>query len=229
MRLNRKQIVEFIEEKIIAGYLSGDEIVAATAQEYIEDAQDKHAARARGVIEKLVVTAITEKITTEHRWLGLTDCDRLNLAFVELNRLGIVACQNLGCCNDCAHTDILKIADRRAADAATICGYAFFHQRDVERVVRTGELNVSFNAYSKNYSIETNITRARAIAAIIVNVLRAHGLKASWSGSYLQRITISEMKWERRQFTFAPTPAALSAAPVVTTSDEAPDAIAAIA
>ena len=64
MRLNRKQIVEFIEEKIIAGYLSGDEIVTATAQEYIEDAQDKHAARARGVIEKLVVTAITEKITT---------------------------------------------------------------------------------------------------------------------------------------------------------------------
>lgn len=229
MRLNRKQIVEFIEEKIIAGYLSGDEIVAATAQEYIEDAQDKHAARARGVIEKLVVTAITEKITTEHRWLGLTDCDRLNLAFVELNRLGIVACQNLGCCNDCAHTDILKIADRRAADTATVCGYAFFHQRDVERVVRTGELNVSFNAYSKDYSIETNTTRARAIAAIIVNVLRAHGLKASWSGSYLQRITISEMKWERRQFTFAPTPAALSAAPVVTTSDEAPDAIAAIA
>lgn len=209
MRLNRKQIVEFIEEKIIAGYLSGDEIVAATAQEYIEDAQDKHAARARGVIEKLVVTAITEKITTEHRWLGLTDCDRLNLAFVELNRRGIVACQNLGCCNDCAHTDILKISDRRAADAATVCGYAFFHQRDVERVVRTGELNVSFNAYSKgtgdkDYSIESNITRARAIAAIIVNVLRAHGLKASWSGSYLQRITISEMKWERRQFTFAP-------------------------
>jgi hypothetical protein len=209
MRLNRKQIVEFIEEKIIAGYLSGDEIVAATAQEYIEDAQDKHAARARGVIEKLVVTAITEKITTEHRWLGLTDCDRLNLAFVELNRRGIVACQNLGCCNDCAHKDILKIADRRAADAATVCGYAFFHQRDVERVVRTGELNVSFNVYSKgtgdkDYSIETNITRARAIAAIIVNVLRAHGLKASWSGSYLQRITISEMKWERRQFTFAP-------------------------
>ena len=78
--------------------------------------------------------------------------------------------------------------------------------------MRTGELNVSFNAYSsgsqntddKNYSIETNITRARAIAAIIVNVLRAHGLKASWSGSYLQRITISEMNWERRQFTFAP-------------------------
>jgi hypothetical protein len=68
-------------------------------------------------------------------WPKVTDCDRLDAAFEELERNGIVARANFTCCSNCGRAEIGGPMQEAAARGLCVRGYAFFHQQSTERAV----------------------------------------------------------------------------------------------
>lgn len=219
-KVKRKLLTDFIELHVIEGYLGPDELVEKTIIEFQDDIARE---QLLPVAQKLVYQRIVKRYLEEINWVSPTDCERLDRAFLELNNMGILAKQNFSCCNSCGHKRIeraLKNSTKRTRSAkheveltlksqskhsmqpkrkgGEIWGYAFFHSQDTDAAVATGELNITFGAADKTSDEALDI--AIEVGKKVVEALKRNGLNTSWDESYLQRVGITGIKWQRRRF-----------------------------
>lgn len=192
MKLRRKMLTDFVELHVIEGYLGPDELVEKTILEFQDDIPRE---QLLPVAQKLVYQRIVKRYLEEINWVSPTDCERIDRAFLELNQMGIVAKQNFSCCNNCGHKRIER-AVRKAGKKAW--GYAFFHAQDTDAAVATGELNITFGAVDKQS--EQAFECALEVGKKVADALKRNGLNVDWDGSYMQRIGITGIKWQRRRF-----------------------------
>lgn len=129
--------------------------------------------------------------TEQQTWLHETDCDKLDEAFAELDRCGIVARQNFSCCQSCGHTEI-QDEILEAQDYRPIQGYVFFHQQDTEHATDNDRLYLAYGG-----AIEGEI-HALEVAQEVVATLRKAGLTVEWNGLIHKRIAV-KMTWQRRR------------------------------
>ena len=128
----------------------------------------------------------------QRTWTHETDCDKLDEAFAELDRKGIVARQNFTCCQTCGHTEIgYEIDD--ALEYRPVRGYVFFHKQDTEHVVETDRLYLAYG------SVEGKEDDSIEIGHEVVAVLRRAGLSVEWNGMIQKRICIKNIHWQRRR------------------------------
>ncbi len=196
-KVKRKLLTDFIELHVIEGYLGPDELVEKTIIEFQDDIARE---QLLPVAQKLVYQRIVKRYLEEINWVSPTDCERLDRAFIELNNMGILAKQNFSCCNSCGHKRIeraLKNSSKKGR-GKTIWGYAFFHWQDTDTAVATGELNITFGAVDKTSDEALDI--AIEVGKKVVEALKRNGLNTSWDESYLQRVGITGIKWQRRRF-----------------------------
>ncbi len=66
---------------------------------------------------------------------SVTRCDRLDAAFAELERSGIVSRANFTCCSKCGENEIGDAMAEAAEQGIAVRGYTFFHQQDIDRAV----------------------------------------------------------------------------------------------
>src|SRR5687767_8883107 len=97
------EIDERVSGDIAAAFLPEEEIVTATIESFTGTYEPE-------VIRPLVVKR-TQHFLAEHRaaervWPAVTDCDRLDRAFAELETRGIVCRQDFTCCSTCGHYEI---------------------------------------------------------------------------------------------------------------------------
>jgi uncharacterized protein DUF6891 len=142
-------------------------------------------------------TLLTDGFLARHMaeqktWTYETDCDRLDEAFSELDRHGIVARQNFTCCQTCGHTEInTEIA--KTQQHRPVRGYVFFHWQDTESAVRNGYLYLAYGSVSgKEHESEY-------VAQEVMAALRRAGLEADWNDSVRTRICIRNIEWQRRR------------------------------
>lgn len=219
-KVRRKMLTDFIELHVIEGFLGPDELVERTIIEFQDDIARE---QLLPVAQKLVYQRIVKRYLEEINWVSPTDCERLDRAFLELNQMGILAKQNFSCCNSCGHKRIERALKNNAKRTRTskheievtmkslskqstqskrkgsdIWGYAFFHAQDTDDAVATGELNITFGAVDK--TSEQALDIAIEVGQKIEEALKRNGLNTSWDGSYLQRVGITGIKWQRRRF-----------------------------
>ncbi|MBL8618009.1 MAG: hypothetical protein JNM72_20525 [Deltaproteobacteria bacterium] len=130
----------------------------------------------------------------EQAWVGPTDCDRLDAAFAALGAHGVHA-QVCG----------LTLQDAHAA-AALVCpptarGLCLVHQGDVLDALWGEGLLLAVDVAGD--AAGTPAARA-ALAALVVEQLRAHGLPATWTGDPDDRVWIRPFAWRRRRWTAPP-------------------------
>jgi hypothetical protein len=188
-------LTDFIELHVIEGFLGPDELVERTIIEFQDDIARE---QLLPVAQKLVYQRIVKRYLEEINWVSPTDCERLDRAFLELNQMGILAKQNFSCCNSCGHKRIERALKNSAKKRRDIWGYAFFHAQDTDEAVATGELNITFGAVDK--TSEQALDIAIEVGQKIEEALKRNGLNTSWDGSYLQRVGITGIKWQRRRF-----------------------------
>lgn len=125
------EVRDFVRRQVRDGFTPLDGIVAS-APEMFEDGEPE-------AIRTLAATALREELAlleTEQRgWPAETDCDRLDRAFAELERAGVVARQNFTCCQTCGHAEIGDEGDKLKAPGGRIRGYTFYHSQDTESAV----------------------------------------------------------------------------------------------
>jgi hypothetical protein len=186
-----------ISWRVSAGFDSRDSIISNAANEALIESDGE--GNMNWIYEQ--ATRLTDVTLNFHRqmeasWLHETDCDRLDEAFAELDRNGILVRQNFACCDNCAFNGIwVEIHEAEAQSPNPIIGYVFFHQQDTQDVLSNSRLDLSFGA-SRSQK-EADVKR---IGERIVTTLRRHGLTVSWNGSVHQRIRIENLNWQRRRY-----------------------------
>jgi hypothetical protein len=180
--------------RILASIAEGFDDEAAILDGVIEllsdDLDDDAAAELRAAAPAIYREAAAVHARAQAAWPAVTDCDRLDAAFDDLDRRGVVARHHWWCCQNCGHRAMPDERARAVADGRAARGYTFYHVQDTERAAEGGGLLLAYGAFD-------DPAAAGAIAAEVVDVLRAHGLAPSWSGSPAQRILLP-MQWQRR-------------------------------
>lgn len=125
-------------------------------------------------------------------WNYTTDCDRLDEAFAELDRNGIIARHDYHCCQTCGHTE-MGLLMQTAREKRTILGYVFYHRQDTESALTSDYLYLAYGASTDNPKY------AKVIAHTTVQTLKRHGLDATWNGQLSERISIDPIHWQRRR------------------------------
>lgn len=133
-------------------------------------------------VRRIVAEEWPVRFEAEKSWPAVTDCDRLDAAFAELQRSGIVARQDFTCCRNCGETEI------RAELADTDEGYVFFHAQDTERAVEGGALWLRYGAVTGP---------ATPVGQRVADALTRHGLTVDWDGDPERAIRVP-LTWQRR-------------------------------
>jgi hypothetical protein len=180
---------EYIAREVAAGFESADEIEKAAIEIYTDEApSDVVAPLARRLTKQL----IDEHLAAQADWPAVTDCDRLDWAFADLEKAGIVARQNFSCCGTCGVAEIDDEIKQRQKKGGQLFGYAFYHVQDTENAVDGGGLYLNYGA------TEDGEAAALAIGKEIVKTLNEFELKTEWNGSWDTRILV-RVDWKRRR------------------------------
>ncbi len=181
---------DFVKVQVASGYAPIDDIVDNAADVFADATLDPEAFRgaARAVAELALAAHIAEQTT----WPTMTDCDRLDAAFAELDGAGIIARQHFSCCGTCGAHEIHDEIDRAEKAGQSTRGFTFFHVQDTEQAVAGEALYLSYGATSKDRAASV------AIGHEVVDVLGRHGLSPSWNGKHAHRIALP-LTWQRRR------------------------------
>lgn len=182
-------IREFIARSVKEGFDSVHDIVES-ATHYAYEVHNRDAVRS--VIKQMTAELVAAHRSEQTEWEASTDCDRLNSAFAELNRRGIVARQNFSCCVNCGFTEIWDEVDQDEKQHPVI-GYVFYTVQSTEHVIMSGQLQMAYG------SIEEDESVLRKVANSVVAELRRAGLNAAWGGTTEHPIVVEGIVWRRRR------------------------------
>lgn len=181
-------IREYVMREVAAGFTPIEDIPDA-AMDYVSEEHDltEH----RSEVQRLVQQALDAHRDKQATWPAVTDVDRLDRAFEDLQSAGIVCRQNFTCCTNCGSSEIWDEIEQVRDEGVTVRGYAFFHMQDTDRAVEGGGLYLAYGAAAQGAD-------ASAIGHEIVASLRKHGLAPEWDGTVASRISVP-MDWMKRR------------------------------
>ncbi|WP_224250167.1 DUF6891 domain-containing protein [Hyalangium gracile] len=130
----------------------------------------------------------------EARWTEPTMNDRIDRAFEELNRQGIIALQNAGNTLSEGWTEVEAAAK---LSYELVRGATFFHGQDVERGALGGGLMLAFDAFEDDPGLRDEARLA--IAREIRDTLARHGVPTEWNGRPKARIQILPFEWRKHR------------------------------
>lgn len=186
---------DHIELQVKIGYNSREDIIASAIEMFKEDFEDNFLLRRLAL--RLTDSSLATHYIAQRTWNHVTDCDKLDEAFAELDRLGIVARQNYTCCQTCGHTEIGYELGKTSVHRQ-VRGYVFFHQGDSEQIIGTDNLYLAYGAVMPDGRGGTDEASV-AVGHEVVRVLKKHGLAVEWNGLIQKRIRIKDIHWQRRR------------------------------
>ena len=184
------ELHDFVKLQIAAGYAPIEEIVAEAVEVFVDSSVDVVAltGAAKAVAEQTLTAHLAEQAT----WPAETDCDRLDAAFDELSRGGIVARQHFSCCGTCGAHEIREEMEQAEKAGTFSRGFTFFHIQDTEHAIAGDGLYLSYGVADSDQS------GAVAIGHEVVETLDRHGLTPAWNGKLAHRIALP-LTWQRRR------------------------------
>lgn len=172
-----------IKTHVWPGCYSEDDVL-----QMIEDVLDEESDE--GLLRAAVSPEFRRKREAEKGWPVTTDCDRLDDAFAELNRGGIIALHNAGMTMSDGREDVGR--EWQARGRAGVKGYCFYHGQDVERAVEGEGLRLAFG------DLQAMAEQKKAVGEEIKACLERHGLKVDWDGNPERRLGVPKLDWKRR-------------------------------
>ncbi len=179
----------YIQRDVAAGFRSIVDI-PTFATEVLADEYDAEELRPHA--ERLTHELLQAHLQQQATWPPTTDCDRLDAAFAELEKLGIVARQDFSCCSNCGQSEIWDEMEAVGRAGIRVRGYTFYHMQNTEAAVEGGGIYLGYG------SVDEGEAAALSIAREIIKILQHHGLITQWDGTWATKILI-ELDWKRRR------------------------------
>jgi hypothetical protein len=187
-----EEVRENARRMILPGFMPLDEVHSVVAELAEDEDSPPAAERVRAIVDELWI----ERLAEQSAWQGLSDADRLEAAFTELEAAGVVARMAFTCCGSCG---VAEIGDE-VAEGAAARGFVFFHQQDAEGLAEPDPyLYLCYGAFCGPMNRDVEGRKAsEEIGRLVVRYLEAHGLQVDWDGSIAQRIRLLDLDWRRR-------------------------------
>jgi hypothetical protein len=179
----------YIAERVTEGFYTREEIVDDAA-DYANDEFER--VDLDSVIELTADELIEAHYQAQTEWTAPTDCDKLDVAFADLDAAGIVARQNFTCCQTCGHSEIQSEIEW-TQQHRPVEGYVFYHMQDTDSAREGYGLFLAYGAVDHN-----NDQAFQQVGWRIVERLKQAGLEASWDGDLNKRIFV-QVDWKRRR------------------------------
>lgn len=176
-------ILDAIRKWVWSGFYTAEEVVAFIDDILEDDANEQ-------LLRDAVAPEFTRKRQAEPGWPAVTDCDRLDQVFRELDHCGILCVHNAGYTMSDGHQD--AFAALSEAPAGKYAGYCFYHGQDVERAVDDGCLMIAFD------HVKGDVPDKLRIGLMVKEKLEHVGFALDWSERADQRICIPNFDWKRR-------------------------------
>ncbi len=191
----RASVREYAESSARQGFTSAED----TERFAVEYFADDWPARRVGPVARLETPLAYERHAADEKtWLELTDCDRLDAAFADLEKRGILARQNYTDCGRCGADEMYALMEKRAREGQEVRGYTFFHEQDTEAAAIGETLYFSYG------SIKDHPRYTKAIGREVAAALNRQGLTATWDGDVGNRVAVANIDWKKRRVTTAP-------------------------
>lgn len=174
---------EFIDREMTAGFLDPEEIVASIM---VGREDDPDFYLLTHVLEQRTEEALRWHLAQQESWPEITDCDRLDRAFSELERNGILARQHH------MSETVRKEATQRASEGQPVRGCTYYCHERTAKAIRGEGLYLNFQ------SVQGIKGSALVIAQEVVDTLQRHGLTATWDGAPYGFVRV-DMNWQRRR------------------------------
>lgn len=127
-----------LQERVNEGFWTFDDVVQRTMDLHNDLTVSKTSTA------MLLSEIWNDRAEEQKTWPTVTDCDRLDEAFIRLREAGITAQQNFACCMRCGTAEI-------GGDAPdTDRGYVFYHMQDTEAAASGHGLHLAFGTYAKD-------------------------------------------------------------------------------
>lgn len=188
LREGVEELRSIISRDIKGGYAGHGEIVD-DALEMISDEYDIEPLRPHA--QRVFDEELALHRAAEREWPAVTDYDRLDRAFANLEARGIVCRQNFTCCGTCGSAEIWDQIKEATDMGVAVRGYAFFHMQDTEGAVDGSGLYLNYGA------VEEGEQAALDVAREISGEIESSSLKVDWDGSWQKRIGV-KLDWKRR-------------------------------
>jgi hypothetical protein len=179
-------------EHVAGGFDSFDEILKVVSEIAADDLHEEAVEGLDNLAYQFVHEAWEQHFLEQSSWPTTTDCDRLDVAFGELNRAGVVARQHFSCCGTCAAAEIRNVMGELAAQGASVRGYTSYDVQSTESAARGYGIALNYGAS------EDGEAAALRIGHEVVDALSRHGLTTDWNGTWEKRITV-QLDWKRRR------------------------------
>jgi hypothetical protein len=183
----RQAIRGRIRSKVVGGFLDHESALKLAQEEVADEAT-------AGEVAALFGEVVAENEASKAAWSPVTDCDRLDAAFDDLNARGIMARHDWWCCGSCGAAAMPEERERVEGlqPEQAVRGYTFYDNQDTDAAAAGDGLYLSYGA------VDDGKAAALEIGREVVTTLERHGLRTSWNGSLANRIGI-ELVWQRRK------------------------------
>ncbi len=178
----REKVEEVVRLRLRCGYDSR-KALAEIAEDYLADGDERPVSRAQAV--RLVDRLWTERLAEQDGWEGVTDPERLSLAFGALEETGITARENFTCCHGCGMAEI-------GAERDGARGFVFFHRQVTEHATGGHGLSLHYGGFDASEETTT------AVGHEVVAALGAAGLSTVWDGDPGKAIEVAPLTWRKR-------------------------------
>lgn len=190
-----KEMRTRIENQVAEGFSERDSIIENAMDSAVDEYQEYERDELEPKVTELTDAAIAAHHKRQARWKRDTDCDRLDQAFAELERQGVVARQNFTCCSTCGHYEIgdeIATFRKKKKKSAPVSGYAFYHMQDTESAVEGGGIYIKYDTLSNDEAQKV------AVGEAIVAALTAAGLRPEWDGDPNTGVFVN-VTWRKRR------------------------------
>ncbi|MFF4544119.1 DUF6891 domain-containing protein [Streptomyces sp. NPDC001406] len=178
----REKVEERVRLRLRCGY-DTRKTLAEIAEDCPVDGDERpvSGAQARQLVDRLWL----ERLGEQAAWEGVTDPERVALAFGALEETGITARAHFTCCRGCGLSEIG--AERKGAR-----GFVFFHQQVTEGAAEGYGLSLYYGGFDGSAETTT------AVGHEVVAALTGAGLSTEWDGSPDSAINVTPLTWHKR-------------------------------
>lgn len=176
-------ILESIKKWVWSGYYLPNEV-----HEMLDDILEEEVNE--NTMRQAIDAEFARKVAEERVWPSVTDCDRIDYVFLQLDKSGICACQNAGYTMSDGYTDVNESILNRGKHKYH--GYCFFHGQDIERAIEGHGLSIAFG------DLNDVAKKMIDVGHSVKHALEEAGFEVEWDGTSNTRLNISKIKWQRR-------------------------------
>jgi hypothetical protein len=143
-------------------------------------------------LRKVIRAEVAAKRKAEKTWPKVTDCDRLDRAFLGLRSIKIIALSNAGYTQSDGLEEVEEAYQEAGGSKSAYAGHCFFTEQDQQRALDGGGLYVGFGHLSGDDS------KGAEVGRLLRTALETEGFRVEWDGSVSTRLFLVGFHWQRR-------------------------------